>query len=949
MAVTDRTSSAVTPPAPDREQGWRSSRRLLRGSLHTLVAGQCLGQLADGLAQIAFAQFIVFEVGPGATPARIASLLAVTLLPFSLVGPFAGVVIDRWPRRRVLILMSLLRTALTLAAVVTVVNRWEPAAYVGVLLLLSTSRFVMAAKGASLPRTVPAQDLVTGNAISSVAGMTSAFVGAVAGAAFVARSAPAGFVVAGLLYLAAAGVFSRLPDLGGGGGREVLQRLRIVFLDVRDGLLAIGDPDIGRPLAAVWLHRLLLGGGFVLLVLVADSKFSLGISGYGLALGVTGVSAFVGTVAAPVCARRWPPVALLPLAFLPPAAAVYAGGLAPSLVVLVAGVGVTAMSFQLLKVLVDALVGRASPDQVRGRVFSVYDVLYNVAFVIAGLLMIPLWDSDRVRELLWWLAVAFLLAWLLFARLLRVWPFAVRPRSEPSPDHRWRGRLAAAGLGALPVLAFPEAAWWWSAWVCLVPLLLLLRAAPGPREAALRGWWAGAGFIAATSYWLTPVVGPAILLLAFALGLLWLPWGWVAWRMLSGRPRLATLLGATLVLPAGWVAIEAIRSWQSLGGPWALLGATQWSRPDLLASAALGGIWLTGFLVVAVNVALAGVVVAPRAAWRVALAAVGAVALAVGPVWAAARPAPDTSGDVRVAVVQPGVLGGPGARLAHQIRLSAALADQRPDLVVWGESSVGYDLASHPRVIARLTDLARRTGAPVLVNVDARREGGGIYKTSVLVTADGVAGSYVKTRLVPFGEYVPLRQVLGWVTGLSKAAAVDRGRGNGPVVLRAGGIAVGPLVCFESTFPDMSRREVALGADLLVYQSATSTFQGSWAQPQHAALGAVRAVETGRPVIHSALTGTTAAYDAEGRRLMSIDAGGRGAEVVTLTLTSGRTPYDVAGDWVLVLAAVVIASALIAVSLSGRSARDGDRAPRVMQEPLPDRAEEQRLESPSAS
>ena len=113
--------------------------------------------------------------------------------------------------------------------------------------------------------------------------------------------------------------------------------MRQVLVDVTDGLKALRAPDIGRPLAAVWLHRLLLGAGFVLLVLIADSEFDLGISGYALALAVTGAAAFVGSVAAPVLARRWSPLALLPVAFLPPAAAVYVGGLAPNLVVLVVG------------------------------------------------------------------------------------------------------------------------------------------------------------------------------------------------------------------------------------------------------------------------------------------------------------------------------------------------------------------------------------------------------------------------------------------------------------------------------------------------------------------------------------------------------------------------------------------------------------------------------------
>jgi apolipoprotein N-acyltransferase len=117
----------------------------------------------------------------------------------------------------------------------------------------------------------------------------------------------------------------------------------------------------------------------------------------------------------------------------------------------------------------------------------------------------------------------------------------------------------------------------------------------------------------------------------------------------------------------------------------------------------------------------------------------------------------------------------------------------------------------------------------------------------------------------------------------------------------------------------MARREVGLGAELIVYQTASTTFQGTWAQPQHATVAAVRAVETGRPVVHSALTGTTAAYDAEGGRLVWLDPGQAGSVVVPLTLTTGRTPYVIAGDWVLAVSAGVIMAGLVAASL--RAAR----------------------------
>ncbi len=419
------------------ESGWRAARRILRGTFRGLVAGQCLGQTADGLAQIAFAQFVVFDAGRGATPARLAAVLAVTLLPFSIVGPFTGVLIDRWSRRQVLVVMSFIRALLTLAALATVITHSQAGAFVGILLLLSTSRFVLAAKGAALPGTVTGADLVTANAISAVAGMSSSFLGAIVGASFVGHSAAAGFIAASVLYAWAALAFVRLPELGGRALSGLAAGLREVLAEVRDGLRAIATtPDIRRPLAAVWLHRLLLGAGFVLVVLLSDARFHLKIAGYGLALGATGVAAFLGSLAAPACAQRWRASTLIPLTFLPPAAAILLGAFLPDLVVMMAALGLTGFSFQLLKVLADAMVGGASADAVRGRIFSIYDVLYNVAFVLAGLLMIPLWKPDRVHLLLGSLAAAFLLGGAVFVRVSRRETVVKADESSPIANSR---------------------------------------------------------------------------------------------------------------------------------------------------------------------------------------------------------------------------------------------------------------------------------------------------------------------------------------------------------------------------------------------------------------------------------------------------------------------------------------------------------------------------------
>lgn len=411
-----------------------------------------------------------------------------------------------------------------------------------------------------------------------------------------------------------------------------------------------------------------------------------------------------------------------------------------------------------------------------------------------------------------------------------------------------------------------------------------------------------AAFVGVTQYWLWPSTGPPLLVLAAGLGALWLPFGWAAHRLLSGDVDAVRAVSAAAVLPSLWVLAEAVRSWDRLGGPWAVLGASQWNQPATLAPAALGGVWLVSFLVVAVNTAVVAAVVRRSAAPAV----LAVVLLAVGPAWFWWGPAPTSGPTVRVALVQPGDIAESTSRQAASEALTSELAGQPLDLVVWGESSVGVDLAAHPEVAARLVALSRRVGADLLVNVDAPAASGGIYKSSVLVGPDGVQGSYAKTRLVPFGEYVPLRPLIGWATSNTQAAGEDRRRGDGPVVLHTDAVAIGPLISFETMFSDLARAAVRRGAELLVYQSSTSSYQSSWAQPQLATMPAVHAVETGRPAVHAALSGVSSAFDTRGRRLAWIPAAERGVSVVDVPLDARTTLYQRWGGWTIVAALVVV-------------------------------------------
>jgi apolipoprotein N-acyltransferase len=514
---------------------------------------------------------------------------------------------------------------------------------------------------------------------------------------------------------------------------------------------------------------------------------------------------------------------------------------------------------------------------------------------------------------------------------------------------RWRrlggalakpARYGALAAGALPVLAFPAPNIDFLAWFGLVPGLLLMRVAPSSREAAVRAWWFGAGFIMAAHYWLTPNIGPALLLVAIVLGACWIGVGVSAWALLRSPVTPGRALAALLVVPSYWLLVEWIRSWQALGGPWALLGASQWQHPAILGLAAVGGVWLVSFAIVAANTGIVILIVAPGVLVRTLGAAATAIAIAAGPAAFALTPAIHPTGYVTVALVQPGIENNSRLRDNASQRLSAGLRSRHPDLIVWGESSIAYDLRIDHSLLRQLENLSAADGAQILVNQDSFTPKGK-SKVAVLVSPHGIVATYTKTRLVPFGEYIPFRQQLGWLTRISKAAPTNMIPGDGARVMTATTpgarpLKIGVLICFEAAFPDMSQVDTVHGAQLIVYQTSDSTFQQTWAPAQHAALLALRAAETGRPAVQAALTGVTAAFDSRGRLLAWLSTAQRGVAFVRLGLVPGSdlTLFDRIGDtvpWAAI--GITVLAALVALNHTHRLQRfvgimvDGNRRP----------------------
>ena len=162
----------------------------------------------------------------------------------------------------------------------------------------------------------------------------------------------------------------------------------------------------------------------------------------------------------------------------------------------------------------------------------------------------------------------------------------------------WSPRRLMLLLGALLILTFPAPNLEFLAWFGLVPGLVLIVRSPTAREGGMRAWWLGAGYLIAALYWMTPEIGPAVLLVGAVVGALWIPFGVAAWKLLRPPVTWPRALAALVVVPSCWLLGEWLRSWQALGGPWAVFGVSQWQHPAVLALAAVGGVWLISFALV---------------------------------------------------------------------------------------------------------------------------------------------------------------------------------------------------------------------------------------------------------------------------------------------------------------------------------------------------------------
>jgi apolipoprotein N-acyltransferase len=481
--------------------------------------------------------------------------------------------------------------------------------------------------------------------------------------------------------------------------------------------------------------------------------------------------------------------------------------------------------------------------------------------------------------------------------------------------------------GAALALAFPKFDLNLMAWVAFIPLLYAIADQP-LRRVFLFSWTQGLVCFVASIYWVVitlhnfaqvgyPLASLFLVMLSAVMavysGLAFLTAEFVSRRALI--PRFITV-------PIAWTAFEWLRSFFPIGFPWNPLGNAAWNNLQLIQFAELTGVYGVSALIIFFNVVVFSVIAGGQSRqaqiWSLStLTGLVLVALTFGSYRIDQIEHAPADGKLKVAMVQanipqsikwdPAFLPTSFKTYLDQSQLAAL---EQPDLIIWPEAAAAFvfqpsdhypaQLATHAMYRSRVLDLARATGKPFLFGAPALNlDHGeiGEYNRAYLVSDHGeVEGFYDKIHLVPFGEYVPLRAVLGFVVNRIIEGFGDLIPGSRQPLFSLKGAKLAVLICYESVFPDLSRMAADKGATVLVNITNDAWYGDSSAPYQLLAMAAMRSVETHLPMIRVANTGISAIISPTGRITATTELFTRKTEIESVQWRSGRTLYAIVGD-----------------------------------------------------
>jgi len=451
-------------------------------------------------------------------------------------------------------------------------------------------------------------------------------------------------------------------------------------------------------------------------------------------------------------------------------------------------------------------------------------------------------------------------------------------------------------------LAFAPVGWAWLAVIALAAFFVL-TAQPSSRQALWSAYFFGFGYFGVGASWVFISIsqygnGPVAAVLATAafISLLALfPWS-VAYLVRRLRPELDAV-ALWLALPAAWVLSEWVRTWLLTGFPWLFIGYSQ-TDTAFANVAPIFGVLGVSFLVALLAGGLAWVVLTPSLRRTAVFGAVLVATLAslqlLNREWTQPAGQP-----LDVVLLQGNIeqdkKWDPDYRQIVLERYRALTKKHLgADIVIWPEAAIPVWHDQAQEYLAELETMADQADTSLMIGVLVRETEGRAY--NAVVSLSDPSRFYYKRHLVPFGEYVPFRGLLGSALDALGAPMSDFTAGRGSIVLNAAGVPIGAFICYEAVF-GAEVAELLPKAQLLVNVSNDAWFGDSLGPHQHFQMARMRAIETGRDLLRATNTGVTAVVSHDGKVLKRA----RQFEVATIdaqvTPRIGTTPYVRWRDW----------------------------------------------------
>ena len=491
----------------------------------------------------------------------------------------------------------------------------------------------------------------------------------------------------------------------------------------------------------------------------------------------------------------------------------------------------------------------------------------------------------------------------------------------------YRSYLAAALTAPLIVLSYPKFSFGWLAWLALAPLAYFLLKARSARAAAAGGLLCGFLTYLGLLYWIYPTmraggVGPAVsalglVLLAAVLSLEFVLFSLYGFYLRKAGPRAWPWLFAL-----GWYLLEYGKvqlAMKAVWFPWFMLGYTQWSYTPIIQIASVAGVYGLSAALALSGALAASALASDGPAWRRALRFSPAL-LALAGLWLfgrrelASAGAPD--GTLGIALLQPSIdqyakwdASQEAAIERTMEELSARAAGA--ELTLWPENALPCWI-DEPACYAWLKKaVSPRAGYSLVGSVS---KGGGKHVSALLLDGKGaIAASYNKRLLVPFGEYVPLRGLLGkFIAPVAELGEFEPGAPDQPLfALR--GLKLGVAVCYESIFPPLFTGDAAQGADLFVNITNDGWYLDTSAPYQHFAANVLRAVETRRSLARAANNGVSGLIDPWGRVTARTALNERTVLEVSAPVHKAPSAFTLYGGRITLAVFLAVAAFLLAV------------------------------------